>query len=336
MAGPLAKHAQKTQADVLFEAVAKSDLFIRFFRLMDSLAGLKPALVDRSGREVLPCPRTRLNKFCRIIDRTAEGLAACQRSDAAKLSRSGGGLRIYQCHAGLTDICMPLMISGEHVASILCGQVLTRPPDDRRFRAVLRKVRGIPLDAAELRRAYFATRVIPHRQLRRMAQVIAFFADYLAEIGSRVALLQQEEERGCIHAAREYMRENFHAPLSLKEVAGVVALSPKYFSRLFAREVGESYVRQLNRIRIEKSKVQLLRPNVRVAEVALRCGFESIPHFNRVFRSFEKMSPTDFRRAARANVAGTLRVPSAEAEQGMADGTRSVPATFHAVNGYPK
>jgi len=27
-------------------------------------------------------------------------------------------------------------------------------------------------------------------------------------------------------------------------------------------------------------------------------------------------------------------VPSAEAEKGMADGTRSVPATFHAVNGY--
>ncbi len=125
---------------------------------------------------------------------------------------------------------------------------------------MLRKIRGIPVDAAELRRAYFATRVIPHRQLQRMAQVIAFFADYLAEIGSRVALLQQEEERGCIRTARQYMRENFHAPLSLKEVAGVVALSPKYFSRLFAREVGESYVRQLNRIRIEKSKGQLLRP----------------------------------------------------------------------------
>jgi hypothetical protein len=36
----------------------------------------------------------------------------------------------------------------------------------------------------------------------------------------------------------------------------------------------------------------------------------------------------------RAKVAGTLRVPSAEAEEGMADGTRSVLATFHAVNGY--
>jgi hypothetical protein len=34
-------------------------------------------------------------------------------------------------------------------------------------------------------------------------------------------------------------------------------------------------------------------------------------------------------------VAGTLRVPSAEAEQGMADGTRSVPATLaRPVNGY--
>jgi len=35
-----------------------------------------------------------------------------------------------------------------------------------------------------------------------------------------------------------------------------------------------------------------------------------------------------------SNVAGTRRVPSAEAETGRADGTRRVPATFQTVNGY--
>jgi xanthine dehydrogenase accessory factor len=39
--------------------------------------------------------------------------------------------------------------------------------------------------------------------------------------------------------------------------------------------------------------------------------------------------------AGESNVAGTRRVPSAEAETGTADGTRRVPATFQTASGYP-
>jgi AraC-like DNA-binding protein len=298
MQSPLAKPAASNPGDVVFEGIARSDLFVQFFRLVDSLTGLKPALIDRSGKEVLLCPRTKVNKFCQIIERTPEGRAACQRCDTVHMTQCGKGLNIYQCHAGLTDLCVPIVVSGEHVASILSGQVLTRTPSERDFQAALRRIRGIPVDAAELRRAFFATRVVPCGQLKRMAQMIAFFAGYLSEIGSRLALLEQKEQCECIRTARQYMSENFHAPLTLTEVAGVVSLSPKYFSRLFAREVGESYIRHLNRIRVEKAKEQLLRSHVRVSDVALRCGFESIPNFNRVFRWFEDLSPTEFRRAA--------------------------------------
>jgi two-component system, response regulator YesN len=176
--------------------------------------------------------------------------------------------------------------------------VLTRAPSARGFQAVLRKIGDLPVDPEKLRRAYYATRVVPHQQLQTMSQMIAFFASYLSEIGSRIALLERQEEKRCIRIAREFMHQNYHAPLTLSEVAGVAALSPKYFSRLFAQQVGESYVRHLNRIRVEKAKEQLRHREIRVADVALRCGFESIPHFNRVFRSLEKMSPTDFRKRA--------------------------------------
>jgi AraC-like DNA-binding protein len=34
---------------------------------------------------------------------------------------------------------------------------------------------------------------------------------------------------------------------------------------------------------------------MRVTEVAYACGFESIPHFNRVFRQYAGISPTEYR-----------------------------------------
>jgi AraC-like DNA-binding protein len=46
----------------------------------------------------------------------------------------------------------------------------------------------------------------------------------------------------------------------------------------------------------EKAKNLLLNPNARVSEVAYRVGFQSLTHFNRVFRKLTGHSPTGYRR----------------------------------------
>jgi len=48
-------------------------------------------------------------------------------------------------------------------------------------------------------------------------------------------------------------------------------------------------------VRIEKSKNLLLNPNLRVSEIAFEVGFQSLTHFNRVFKKLLGQSPTDYR-----------------------------------------
>ena len=40
----------------------------------------------------------------------------------------------------------------------------------------------------------------------------------------------------------------------------------------------------LGRVRVEKAKSLLLNPNLRISEIAYAVGFQSLTHFNRVFR----------------------------------------------------
>ena len=47
--------------------------------------------------------------------------------------------------------------------------------------------------------------------------------------------------------------------------------------------------------RIGKAKEQLLKPNARVSEVAYEVGFQSLTHFNRVFKKLSGESPTAYR-----------------------------------------
>lgn len=62
-------------------------------------------------------------------------------------------------------------------------------------------------------------------------------------------------------------------------------MSDAYFSRYFKRQAGMTFSQYLNVVRIEKA-VQLLdsAPTMKITDVMLRCGFNTIRSFNRVFR----------------------------------------------------
>jgi len=47
----------------------------------------------------------------------------------------------------------------------------------------------------------------------------------------------------------------------------------------------------------EKAKNLLLNPNLRVSEIADEVGFESLTHFNRMFRKLARQSPSAHREA---------------------------------------
>ena len=51
----------------------------------------------------------------------------------------------------------------------------------------------------------------------------------------------------------------------------------------------------VGRVRVEKAKLQLLNPNLRVSEIAFEVRFGSLTHFNRVFREVVGQSPSDYR-----------------------------------------
>lgn len=67
------------------------------------------------------------------------------------------------------------------------------------------------------------------------------------------------------------------------------------FCKAFSKSTGIHFTDYLGRTRTERSKNLLLNPNLRVSEIAYEVGFQSLTHFNRVFKRVEGRSPTDHR-----------------------------------------
>lgn len=85
--------------------------------------GFGVVFVDREGRHI--GKGGNFCKFCNAINNTEEGSRACALSNrqAIGLALHTKEPSIYICHAGLVNIEIPLMCSGEYVGAITAGQV---------------------------------------------------------------------------------------------------------------------------------------------------------------------------------------------------------------------
>lgn len=102
-----------------------------------------------------------------------------------------------------------------------------------------------------------------------------------------------------IEKVKHLIHQNFSEALSLSYIADYVFTNPSYLSRTFKSNTGTNLSHYINQVRVENAKHLLLNTDELIIDIAVACGFNYIPHFNRVFREITKLSPTKFRRQFR-------------------------------------
>ena len=105
----------------------------------------------------------------------------------------------------------------------------------------------------------------------------------------------QLSERAPLRELQAFVLENPQADLSVESLAERAAMSPRNFARVFAREVGTTPARWVERARIEAARRHLEESDTSIDEVALRCGFGTAETMRRAFVRNLRVKPTDYR-----------------------------------------
>lgn len=143
----------------------------------------------------------------------------------------------------------------------------------------------------------------------RLGTIAQSFAQALAQLSSGehpapAALAdrrdpQQPEPRpnaALIARARAYIDANYADPdISLGQVAAQVLLSPTYFSVVFSREAGETFIEYLTKVRIHKAIEMLRTTALTSSEIGYRIGYQNPRYFYSVFRKVTGLPPNEFR-----------------------------------------
>jgi two-component system response regulator YesN len=104
-----------------------------------------------------------------------------------------------------------------------------------------------------------------------------------------------------VSRAIHFMKEHFSEQLSLQHVASQIHLNPAYFSHLFKKETGRSFVTYLIELRMEKAKQLLSNTDMSVTEISGHVGYDLPNYFAKLFKQFTGCSPKEYRKLSEVN-----------------------------------
>jgi YesN/AraC family two-component response regulator len=193
---------------------------------------------------------------------------------------------------------LPVRVGHELVGYLQTGQVMFKPPTRQQFARVTKQLVdwGLKVDLKKLEESYFHTRVLSSKQYEAVVRLLNIFAQHLSLVSNQLLVQQAHAEPPIIAQAKQFIQEHQGEEISLTAVAQAVNTSTFYFCKMFKKATGLHFTQYLSRVRIEKAKNLLLNPNLRVSEIAYEVGFQSLTHFNRVFKKVVGQSPTLYRK----------------------------------------
>lgn len=396
--------------------------------------GLMANIVDGEGVSIFPRKGIKkCCKFCRIIYSLEGGKNRCQAAykRAGKQAALFGEPYIFRCPSGLIEWAAPIVLGGEHVGTIICGQVLMWEPEEF-FWIELRKMnQALTDDFEELFEAVGELAIVTGNQVQASAYLLYVVANYIMKAGwenfeqsrefarqrtlyhaeienhkSRevqgvkneslslidedeiIVQLQQNRKKakayleGLISGLRyeahqnltqmrakmtellvmlsrvvnrmgltvapfleindhaigqiyqttslenisvitaksvdvyleqleasavkpenpnitlmtDYIENHYQDNLTVDDIATAACLSPGYAGRIFKDQMGMPIMDYVLKVRIDKSKKLLLNPHYQIQAIAKNVGYGDAGYYTKVFRKFEGITPTQFRK----------------------------------------
>ena len=107
----------------------------------------------------------------------------------------------------------------------------------------------------------------------------------------------RNSKNGKVYQVIDYLTENYASPGSLKDLSKRFYLDKYYLCHLFKRATGLTIREYLNAVRLKKAKALLSDgKNRSITEISRDIGYESVTHFDRVFREYIGQSPLKYRK----------------------------------------
>lgn len=101
-------------------------------------------------------------------------------------------------------------------------------------------------------------------------------------------------ERACV-----FLQGHYQYDITRESVARQFGVSPNHLSRLFQTHGSMTFSNYLTHVRMDRAKHLLCNYDLKLDDIAARCGYCDTPYFCRVFKRLTKSTPAEYRMRVR-------------------------------------
>lgn len=256
----------------------------------ESATGVNIGFIDAQKHTFLGTGTPHQGSFCSLVHE-AFGENACTASDDALIEKCKESRRPerHRCHAGLVDVCAPVIKGDLLLGYLIFGQVRLADciaPSE----SVLRTVP----DRDTVLEEYRAIPTVSEERLSAVVKLACMLAAYI--IREDMILLENSEEA---HRLERYVEENLGKDLSVTRICRDLHTSKTALYRLFDQSVGCGVKQYLSVRRIERAQQLLSEGVLSVTEVASAVGIGNLHYFCRLFKKKTGVTPLEYKKQKR-------------------------------------
>lgn len=190
------------------------------------------------------------------------------------LGQSELDIRAYRYHCHHT-VGVSVEFTGSETPDggcIVLPQIIRSGPNSSRFRDLIDQI----IDT---------NRISPERNLK----CSGLFLQLLDEISETCKENGEGDGSGnnlYIRKAKRYIYSHLHQPISQKEIADFLGITPQYLCAMFRKNTGESVIQLIHRSKLDGIRILMEQENVSLRIASERYGFSDPNYVSRLYKQY--------------------------------------------------
>ena len=261
-------------------------------KAVHDLTGVKVAVYNLDYDEIMAYPASSV-EFCAMIRRQENGLNACNSSERARceLCRQQKKQQIVQCHAGLTEIVVPIMQENNVIGYIMLGQFVRTDERETFLRQVCAKCHDY---GVERQRVLALAEQVPccsETQMQSVAKIVDVIASYIVYSG-----LLYPTQTPLRQMILDHIAKNLSSDLSIQALCCKFCVSKSELYRILSTHAPDGVAAYVRGKRFEKACELLRYTRKPVWQIAEEVGYDNPDYFLRAFKKELGLSAGKYRK----------------------------------------
>lgn len=273
--------------------ILNKDLLLSFFRNFHTLTGIKIALFSESGKEILSYPDEHC-PFCNYIRSTVNGKNDCEISNEKSFRRcqKTKKIKIFHCHAGLTETTAPLIDNGVVIGYIMFGQITDNPDKESLQRSLSEAIARSGREHRETDASIYNIVYKSNEQIHATAKILEACTLYV--LLSNMISLRNEN---FVKNLNQFLLSHLSEDLSVRRLTEEFNISKNKLYDSTSKYMSIGIAEHIKNLRIEEAKRLLAETDLQIHQIADQVGFADYNYFCRIFKKEVGLPAKKYRNA---------------------------------------